>query len=187
MRNLAILAAALLAGCAIAPHKTTHRLAFDDGICSGTAVGRHTLLSASHCFAGEHSLSVDGNPVEVIKIITDGADHALVTVSVTFEDVAVRGQLAHVGDHVYYWGNPAGIADMYREGYVSGVWVIGGKSITLLSANGFFGDSGAGVFDTHGQLIGVVSVMYQTASGGYLKFMGLYPLKFTAAQWASIR
>jgi hypothetical protein len=92
MRLLAILAAVFLAGCAVAPHKTTHRLEFDDGICSATAVGRHVLLSAAHCFEGAHTLKVDGVPVAVMQIVSDGSGHVLVTVSRSFTHVAQRGR-----------------------------------------------------------------------------------------------
>lgn len=187
MRLLAILAAVFLAGCAVAPHKTTHRLEFDDGICSATAVGRHVLLSATHCFKGAHALKVDGVPVAVTQIVSDGADHVLVTVSRSFAHVAVRGHPPHVGDHVRYWGNPAGLHDMYREGYVSGVVIVKGRAATMVSIAGFYGDSGAGVFDASGRLVGVVSILYQSTRGGYLKFMGMYPLQFTAKQWSGVR
>ena len=92
MRFLAILAAVLLAGCAVAPHKTTHRLELDHGICSATAVGRHVLLSAAHCFADTQTLKIDGVPVAVTQIVSDGSDHVLVTVSRSFAHVAQRGR-----------------------------------------------------------------------------------------------
>jgi V8-like Glu-specific endopeptidase len=183
MRALAILAALLLAGCVTAPHKTTHRLDFDDGVCSGTAVGKHVILSAEHCFTGSHTLAIDGKPVEVLQIVTDGNDHALATVSATFDDIATRGYAGQIGQHVHYWGNPAGLGGMYREGYISGTWVVAGKATNLIDVNGFYGDSGAGVFDADGHLIGVISVLYQNAESGYIKFMGIYPFKFTREQW----
>lgn len=187
MRLLAILAAVLLAGCAVAPHKTTHRLEFDDGICSATAVGRHVLLSAAHCFKSAHTLKVDGVPVAVTQIVSDGADHVLVTVSLSFAHVAERGRAPISGEHVRYWGNPAGLHDMYREGYVSGVVIVEGKAVVMLTVNGFGGDSGAGVFDASGRLVGVISIIYQSTRGRYLKFMGMYPLQFTAQQWSGVR
>jgi V8-like Glu-specific endopeptidase len=187
MRTLAILAAVMLAGCGAVPRKTTHRLTFGDGVCSATAVGRNTILSAAHCFEGAHSLSIDGVPVEVAKIVSDGSDHVLVTVSATFQDVAKRGHSTHVSDRVHYWGNPTGLHDLYREGYVAGVAIIGGKAVTLIDSNIFYGDSGAGVFDASSRLIGVVSVLYQDTNRGYIKFMGMYPLRFTAKQWAEVQ
>lgn len=188
MRFLAILAAVFLAGCAgVSPHGTTHRLEFDDGICSATAVGRHVLLSAAHCFKNAHPLKVDGVPVAVTQIVSDGADHVLVTVSRSFAHVAEYGRTPRGGEHVRYWGNPAGLHDMYREGYVSGVVIVHGKAVVMLSVNGFGGDSGAGVFDASGRLVGVISIIYQSARGGYIKFMGIYPLQFTAAQWSGVR
>jgi hypothetical protein len=187
MRLLAILAMFLLAGCAVSPHKTTHRLTFDDGICSATAVGTHTILGAEHCFKGAHKLDVDGVPVAVLKVMADGADHVLVIVTATFADVAQIGPVPDQGDAVHYWGNPSGLFDVYRAGYVAGSAVADGHVFQLVACDGFYGDSGAGVFDTHGQLVGVISLMYQNTDRGYIKFMGMYPLQFTAEQWAKIQ
>ena len=75
---------------------------------------------------------------------------------------------------------------MYREGYVSGVIILQGKAVTLVTINGAPGDSGAGVFDAHGRLSGVVSIIYQSTRGGYIKFMGLFPITFTAKQWSGV-
>lgn len=187
MQYLAFLAAVMLAGCAVSPHKATHRLQFDDGICSGTAVGSHTLLSAQHCFTGRHALFIDGVPAAVLYIVPDGADHVLVIVSATFADFAQVGAAPVQAQHVHYWGNPAGLFDIYREGYVSGYAVADGRNFLLIDTNAFYGDSGAGVFNAGGQVIGVISMIYQNTTGGYLKFMCMYPLRFTAKQWAEVR
>lgn len=187
MRLLAILAVLMLAGCAAPGVKVSHRLDFNDGVCSGTAVGRHTILSATHCFIGSKTLAVDGVPVSIVQLINDGNDHALAVVTMTFDAIAPIHAGTYSGQHVHYWGQPAALHTIYREGYVAGYVVDSGKQLALLDINGFGGDSGAGVFDADGSIVGVVSVIYQTSQGGYLKFMGLYPLKFAAKQWAKIR
>jgi V8-like Glu-specific endopeptidase len=59
----------ILAGCAGNPvakvNQSTVLLTMDGGTCSGTIVGPHTVLTAEHCLAMEHSLAVDGHPVQV--------------------------------------------------------------------------------------------------------------------------
>jgi hypothetical protein len=187
MRLLAILAIFLLAGCAALPQNTAHRVDLKTGICSGTAVGTHTLLSAGHCFTDKHSILIDGKPAAVLNVIPDGADHVLVIVTATFTDIATRGQMPGVGGNVEYWGNPDGLHDIYRRGYIVGPVVVDDKYIVLLNANGAGGDSGAGVFNDAGQLVGVISLAWQDTQMVYLKFMGMQPLQFTAKQWAQIR
>jgi hypothetical protein len=185
MRLIAILAAVFLAGCVSSCPRASHRLEFDDGVCSATAVGRHTLLSATHCFAGAHSLAVDGVPVQVLALIQDGNDHTLAIVSTTFTAIAELGHAPSVADPVHYWGEPGAMHDLYRKGYMSGDVVLDGHMIELFDVNGFFGDSGAALLDDQGRIVGVVSVLYQNTP--FLKFMGAYPLTFTAKQWASIQ
>lgn len=83
-------------------------------------------------------------------------------------------------------GNPGELADQYRAGHVSGY---AGKNTagcpwTLYDLNGFFGDSGSGVFDADGRLVGVISIEFsQTYQDAYMKLMGSLPLAFTAVQW----
>lgn len=72
---------------------------------------------------------------------------------------------------------------MYRRGYVSGHVVAAPMVVTLYDLNIYFGDSGSGVFNSRGQLVAVVSVLYQQEDGGYMKLMGSFPLAFTDKQW----
>jgi S1-C subfamily serine protease len=76
---------------------------------------------------------------------------------------------------------------MYRAGYVSGGVVSANRRFVLLTINGAGGDSGAGVFSTSGELVGVISLIYQSSGNGYLKFMGMFPMRFTSKQWAEIK
>lgn len=85
-----VLIAALGVGCATPSrrdvlrdaHGKTLRLEMvGGGICSGTAVGPHLVLTATHCFGEgpmvspaetEDLVSVDGKPVAEVKRINDG-------------------------------------------------------------------------------------------------------------------
>jgi len=95
MKLLAILfCAAALFGCqsiVSQSHQTTLALRMDDGTCSGTAVGRHVVLTATHCLVGQSHLAIDGKQVAVKKIINDGHDHSLVVVDSTFSHWAFVG------------------------------------------------------------------------------------------------
>jgi hypothetical protein len=54
----------------------------------------------------------------------------------------------------------------------------------LIDYNGYFGDSGSGLFNSDGQLVAVTSVLYlQVRPNGFMKIMGAYPLGFTKTQY----
>src|SRR5271154_3619660 len=112
------------------PTTTAARLDFEDGTCSGTIVAANTILSAGHCFEDEEdelgytpppeTMKVDGYTVKILAVTFDDNDHALVKVDYTFHKFAKLGKPPSVGAHVHYWGNPVGMKNVYREGYVTG-------------------------------------------------------------------
>jgi V8-like Glu-specific endopeptidase len=174
--------------------QTTARLDFNDGTCSGTIVAPNVILSAAHCFEEEEdvmsyfglapqrtTMKVDGYQVKILAYVSDDNDHELVRVDYTFKQYSRLAKLPAVGAHVHYWGNPAGINNVYREGYVTGYH----NSAMMMDINGFFGDSGAGIFNSEGNVVGVISFIQVHPHGG-LKFslMGAAtPLEFTALQY----
>lgn len=124
------------------------------GSCSGTFIGPGLLLTASHCFReGSWLLTVNHQPVNVESIRHDGADHALVVVDYANPTWVGTSPIRAQGQPVFMYGNPANRADLFRRGYISG-W--DGEQIYLDMMIGH-GDSGAGVFDDQGRLIGVVT------------------------------
>lgn len=133
--------------------RTAVALEFNDGTCSGTVVAPSVILTASHCF-GERTilLTVNREPVEVVEIAHDGADHALVTVNRTFPQWARLAGEPSQGDAVFFYGNPIGLRDLLRRGYVMGT---DGRFVFTDIMSGP-GDSGAGVFNQNGELVGVV-------------------------------
>jgi len=99
MKLLAILLCATLTlvGCQSVvsrSHQATLALRMDHGTCSGTAVGKHVVLTASHCLLGETTLAVDGSTVAVKEVINDGHDHSLVVVDRSFDHWAFVGDEA---------------------------------------------------------------------------------------------
>lgn len=175
------------AGCATTPlermHKTAVHLQFSDGSCSGTVVGKQLILTAAHCMDGYGSMLVDGVKVNIYKIYDDKHDHVLVLTDHVFASSAERGIAPVQGDRVYVLGNPGNLIGLYREGYVAGHQDFNGQDVVLYDLNGYFGDSGSGIFNREGQLVGVISVLYQQVDGGYMKVMGSFGLAFTDEQW----
>jgi hypothetical protein len=181
----------LVAGCAKQlsavdrAHRTTLHLSMDTGSCSGTAIGPHAILSASHCFAGMQSLSVNGVPVVVADAISDGHDHTILIVDQTFLNWAQIGPAPAQGDQVFILGNPGELTDLYRGGHMSGSAVDGNTRVSLYDLQDFPGDSGSGIFDEQGRLVGVISIfMAFQDRGARIQFAGSFGLAFTPAQLA---
>lgn len=159
------------------------RLDLADGVCSGTAVGRDVVLTASHCLKDNRITAINGRPAFALKAIHDGSDHVLVRVSVRFKHWAQMGKAPIVGDRVRWIGMPAGMDRLYREGYVSRVYT----DEIYLDAQAFGGDSGSGVFCSDGRICGVVSAGKVWQRGAFtFAVTVLYPIQFTRAQWQEI-
>lgn len=152
------------------------RILTDNGtsLCSGTAVAPNVILSAYHCFdtTGPY-IAVNGAIAKIQRIVKDDNDHALVIVDITFDVVAKFGPEQKKSEDMHYWGNP-GRNMFYRRGYVTGM----DENATYYDVNGYAGDSGAGVFDSKGRLVGVIS-FYTTVMP---LFMGSFPINFTEEQ-----
>lgn len=158
------LVALLLAGCGgcvsvpeVPTHaelrETAHRLEFEGGTCSGTAVGPDLLVTAQHCGTLTH---VGESPVTAEVVETGSRDFVLLRVQgVTFDSYAKRGPAPSQGDRLRWWGNPLGQSDIYREGYV----VRATETEIAIAAVICKGDSGAGLHNDRGEVVGVVSAM----------------------------
>lgn len=147
--------------------RTTHRIVFrtviDGHACSATAIGPHTLLTATHCELGTDSVVIDGTPADILAINRDLNEHSILFVNYTFKSWAAFAKTpATIGDRVFIIGNPGELSSVYREGYVSstphptGFFDLGPARI-LYDLNGYHGDSGAALFNEAGEIVCVVS------------------------------
>jgi hypothetical protein len=185
-----ILAALLCVGLAACSHvdvarETAVHLQFSNGSCSGTIVGPHAVLSATHCFSFGETLRLWQQPLRILQQLDDGNDHTIVIVDRSFPVWASVADMPDLGASVLILGNPGDLTELYRHGYVAGVEDMDGRLVELYDIRGWFGDSGAGIFDDSGHLIGVVSFIYTLDDPrGQLTMMGSFTLAFTATQWA---
>lgn len=184
-----LVAALTVIGCAtpgkaaLRVHNTAVRLTMDDGSCSGTIIGPHAILSATHCFTATRSLAVDDRAVTVTGVVSDGRDHTIVYVTQLFRDFAPVVGAPYQTEEVFIFGNPGGLQDMYRVGHVAGTVDSDSAKLTLYDLNGYFGDSGSGIFDSDGRLIAVVSeIFYENQNGASQKYMASFDLHFTKTQ-----
>jgi hypothetical protein len=99
--------------------------------------------------------TINGQPAKVVRSWATGVDRLRVVVSgVRFDTWATLG-IAKQGDHVRWWGQPQGAPFIYREGVVAAIFPDG----FLLDATICHGDSGSGLFNAAGELVGVISFM----------------------------
>lgn len=188
IRLLFAAALALLAGCSgcstvphVAVKPATVRLDFPSGVvCSATAVGEYTLLTAAHCFRqGAGEVNVSGRKAGFVIVASDEKDHVLVRVTARQAHIAQRG-MARQGDVVFVHGNPGGLADVLRFGRVASVQPDG---TLLVDANNYKGDSGGAIFNERGQIVGVVTGV---SIREWFTLTVALPIAFTAAQWAEV-
>lgn len=188
VRGLAFFFACLLADCAVPTVRYAHRLDFADGHCSATAVGPHTLLTAAHCIQGDIPTAVDGHKTRVVWIAQDGHDHALIGQTVAFSAWVHSYADPIQGESVHIVGNPGDERRLYQHGYIAGPSTLEGRAATLYDMQIFFGDSGAGIFDGRGRLVGVISGIHGMSSKGVMVTLAVgFPLAFTPQQRAMIR
>lgn len=163
MRAILLLLILLGAGCGCASipshqslRSTALRLEFVGGLCSGTAIASDKLLTATHCWKYGKLLKVNGTQVELVRATEDKKDHSVATiVGLNFNSWAKFGAIPKQGDRVRFFGNPKGNADVYREGYVAHV----NEKVIAVSMMVCLGDSGAGIFNDSGELVGMVSAV----------------------------
>lgn len=184
MKTLSVLLLASLAGCAGARpsvERYTYRIGTQDGgLCSATAIAKDVLLTAKHCVGESDTVVyIGGKRYGISHIEADSRDHALLWVDRRFPEWVQRGATPKKGDALSFVGNVDGFDQLYRYGHMAG-WYGGAMVLDITCGRG---DSGAGVFNESGQLVGVVSAVY---AGPIVHFCISYPLAFSPKQWARV-
>ncbi|MFD0738253.1 trypsin-like serine peptidase [Lysobacter koreensis] len=187
---LAFLFMGALSGCADARdlrtiRQTALRLEFERGVCSGTAVGVNVIATAQHCFdGGGRLIKINGKDAYALETVRDGKDHVLVRVSARFKHWAQMGSQPEQGDRIRWVGQPSGEPDVYRQGYVSRVR----DGELWIDALAFHGDSGAGLMNDAGQLVGILygGRLFASSAGMRMQLTVANELAFTAADWLEI-
>jgi hypothetical protein len=156
--------------------------------CTANVIGPHALLTAQHCDLAGATVRLDGSKEDhqIVEKEYDGHDHMILIVDgVYFDDkIDYHPHQVTQGQQVYFWGNPQGIHDQYREGIATGMvafdgdeLVHDGTPVQLFMMDTQPGDSGSAIFNTDGDLVGIVT--YGVFDG---MFAGSYSLNFSKQQ-----
>lgn len=151
-----------------------------NGSLQGSGVAfRHDLPMATwvvtnaHVVAGSSSVTVatggTAHPAKV-KYIDESLDLALLLVpEVVFAPAKIMSaSRGAIGDRVFAIGSPLGLANSISEGILSGFRTYKGANVVQTTAPISSGNSGGGLFDSKGRLIGITT--FKLKSGESLNF-----------------
>jgi len=158
-------------GCAGGAEKddeTAFPIGKESGCWGGTGVIIKTTDTETIILTNNH---VAGKGEEDVKLyVKNDKTHKLVAAEIVAEHPSVDAAVikikallpnkkaipgiatAHIQDPVYVVGNPLGVRDVYSEGVVAGYE----DTSMLLQMPCIYGNSGSGVFDQNGNLVGLV-------------------------------
>lgn len=164
---------------------------FGDFRCGATKIDDHTAVTAEHCV--DDAFLLQGQVPS--DIIMDGNEHALVIVDKELPGKAAK--LAHryptYGEEIFIWGKPMGFGPLWRHGDIAGyVTFPEDPSLahlgTFTIANLFVapGDSGSGIYNADGKLVGTVSIGLMVMFRDWAP-VGYVPYKFTVEQWKQVK
>jgi hypothetical protein len=180
--------------------RASHGISFKDqgaeevGECTGTAVGPHAILTASHCILSAKTslLSIDYAPEihELLDVSTDGRDHVILLLDgapfTTYERVDASDSLL-IGDTVTLYG--IGGSNYPPVPKFGKVVDCEDPSDVDADAKEFCftiptipGDSGAAIYNTKGQIVGIVTYGLDYGDGSPTGGIG-FALGFTHKQY----
>lgn len=161
----------------------------ESGKCSGTAISATAILTAKHCIPTDSGvIKIDGVDLSVKKYIQAKNDHAIIVLtSAKFSEwatVDLKG--VQLGQDLTIYGNPGPWDRMLRRGYVTGSGPSPFGHQNFLDMNGFHGDSGSGLFNKDGDVVGVLTNIFTfDFSVNKIKLMAFSELNgsFSDAEW----
>lgn len=200
LRCLALSLLVTTSGCALAsPQAQAREASVSLGnatklFCSGVAVKPHVVMTATHCIeqAGK-TIVLNGVEQPLVILASDKTDHSLIRIQQKIRPVHF-GPTPVAGDVAFIWGMPSGLPYLFRTGYYSGTVfdAVTGETLAMYDLNIWGGDSGSGIFNRKGQLIGTTIAMHgrHIAANGTLyswKMAVSRPYSFTDKQWKEVR
>lgn len=195
LRSVLLSILATTSGCSaaasprLASHEASVSLGTSDKLfCSGVAVKPHVVMTATHCLPpGMKEIWINGVKQPLVILASDVTDHSLIRIKQRMKPVRF-GAAPEPGDFVFIWGMPSGAPFMFRQGYYSGLVNSNGEVVSVYDLNIWGGDSGSGIFDARGKLVGTtISMLGRHVSNGTVlytwKMAVSRPYSFTDKQW----
>jgi S1-C subfamily serine protease len=144
-----------------------HKSADGGPICGATIINPNTIITAAHCVINPYDYYIEPSdrklyPVDIIAIdyftTTDLA--VLETrVNISQPTATVSSNEPRYGEDIWVIGCGGGECDALSKGIVSKLNVTGHHNTIMnqFDVTAWYGNSGGGVFDDTGRLVGVVS------------------------------
>jgi hypothetical protein len=183
-------------------------LQFPTALCSGTAVGRHVILTAAHCIVDSTEAEMprfdaqctthphtpvvsinNGRLFQIISACGDGADHVLLWVDAELPQPLPLDQANYFtnGQEVLAAGHPGGrnLPQLVAGSFISAMIDRGDHNLQFSpqlawDLPGRTGCSGAAIVNWRGNIVGVISMMDPNNIAYSL------PLSFTKEQLARV-
>ena len=165
----ALLVCALLLICSAAPPSFT-KITCGEYIGHGTRVGPHTVVTALHVVQDKRKswpLKVDKREASIaargakhVRSLTpadDGCDWAVLRVQALNSDPVIETARAKVGGKYWYWG--------YNQRHDIEVVNVGDNVASFIGCYVREGESGTGVFDDDGRLVGIITSGVEPCTG----------------------
>jgi V8-like Glu-specific endopeptidase len=134
--------------------------------CTGVRIGRGQVLTAKHCLDGR-GLGADYGPYTV-KYVSWTYDYAVLQGDTAHEAVTLSDAVP--GEHVMVVGYPMSIDDQkqhltYTDGLYTGVETA--EHMQRITAYAYYGNSGGGVWNDAGELVGILVEIRPASLGEY--------------------
>jgi Peptidase S46 len=161
----------------------------DEGLCTGTAIGPHAVMFATHCLESkpkEVSIDLATETHEILNSVDDGRDHSILLLDGTpFKNIEiVTPGIAVIGQTVTLYGDGgAAYPPVPKYGTVidcedpSDMDAAAGQFCSTIHA--IPGDSGSAVFNTKGEIVGITTYLEE---GTYPTGSRDFALNFTPKQ-----
>lgn len=134
-----------------------HTVLLDDPGCTGVRIGDGLVLTAKHCMNGRVVGDIYSN--FTVKYVSPAYDFAVMSGDGPTAGVILQDAL--IGEHLYVVGYPQSVDDLKQYLTVTDGIFAGPSSYDQerITAYGYYGNSGGGVWNDSGELIGILVTM----------------------------